>query len=503
LNLAIIIGVEKYESEEYNNLPACSQDAKVVSDVLNNVKKIEDIVFLNNNESANDVKRQISDFIVKYKNKTVEELFFYFTGHGDRFEEEFCYILSDFNNSKRLSTGLKNSELDNWIKALSPKLTIKIVDACFSGTQYIKSESKEEHEFKKSAEKHGLNDIYFWFSSRDNEASFAGQEFSKFTQSILTGITKLKGDVRYREIMDYVADDFSNTSTSKPIFITQSDNTEKFGFVSDETHQIIFDAFGIESPDESIEKKDKPSSDKENIEISFIEKVKAKSKQVCFSEEKLLSFIEEFNTKIKLWSADFQEIYDIAVESDFKISYIPNSKEVGVWLKKNEKIGYFANAIFEIKTFKVEEYKKLPEKPNSIFSRNLVIGDSFRSMYGYDDTKYKLEKVTKSKKHITGFKYTHQVNNRMVHINFMPKLELAEALSLFIVPIYSNSIMTIHFSYEKRKRSDWNNFSHSTCPNWKVLKVDMSSTSPSDSASEYIKNEVEEWGREILNKKIE
>ncbi|MBO2642408.1 caspase family protein [Shewanella algae] len=255
MNLAIIIGVEKYQSSNFDDLLACKNDAKVVSEVLNNVKDIKETLYINDNEAGYEVKRKISDLIEKYKGEVIDELFFYFTGHGDRYEDDFFYLLSDFDLTKRESTGLRNSEVDDWIKTLSPKLCVKVVDACFSGAQYIKSESNTEIELKKSAQKYGLNDIYFWFSSRENQASFAGKEFSRFTESILTGITEHSGDVRYREIMAYVADDFSNKGDSKPIFVTQADNIEKFGHVTKSTHKLIYDAFGIELPDDEATEK--------------------------------------------------------------------------------------------------------------------------------------------------------------------------------------------------------------------------------------------------------
>ncbi|MGX2954469.1 caspase family protein [Shewanella sp. JL219SE-S6] len=246
MNLGIVIGVEKYKSDIFDDLVACKNDAKIFSDVLRNVKDFEEIIYLNENESGTEIKKNIVDFVEKYKDQNVKELIFYFSGHGERFNDDFFYLPSDFDRKKRETTGLRNSELDEWIKTISPKLCVKIVDACFSGTQYIKSESSQEMDLKKSANKYGLNDIYFWFSSRENEVSYAGSEFSRFTESILTSLLDKSGEVRYREVMDAVADDFSNAGSSKPIFVTQSSNIEKFGHISDSTHQLIHSAFGLE-----------------------------------------------------------------------------------------------------------------------------------------------------------------------------------------------------------------------------------------------------------------
>jgi len=153
MNLAIVIGVEKYASKNLDDLSACKNDARVIIDVLNHVKDIEELLYINESEAGYEVKRQISDFVEKYKNHTIDELFFYFSGHGERFDDNFFYILSDFDDKKRETTGLRNSELDIWIKTLSPKLCIKVIDSCFSGTKYIKSNQDIEIDLTKSAKK--------------------------------------------------------------------------------------------------------------------------------------------------------------------------------------------------------------------------------------------------------------------------------------------------------------------------------------------------------------
>ena len=177
MKLAIIIGVAEYDSDNFENLPACKSDAELFKDVLSDVKELDDLLCLNSNPKGYEAKKQLSDFVEKHKGNDVEEFIFYFSGHGNRYEDDFFYILSDFKENKRESTGLRNTELDGLIRTLNPKLTIKIIDACFSGTQYIKSETNTRIDFEKSAKENRLNDIYFWFSSREDQTSLAGDEF--------------------------------------------------------------------------------------------------------------------------------------------------------------------------------------------------------------------------------------------------------------------------------------------------------------------------------------
>jgi len=511
LNLAIIIGVEKYKSSSFDDLLACKNDAEVIGEVLNDVKDIKETLFINDNEAGYEVKRQISDLVEKYKGEEIDELFFYFTGHGDRYDDDFFYLLSDFDLTKRESTGLRNSEVDDWIKTLSPKLCVKVVDACFSGTQYIKSESNTESELKKSAQKYGLNDIYFWFSSRENQTSFAGKEFSRFTESILTGITEHSGDVRYREIMAYVADDFSNNGDSKPIFVTQADNIEKFGYVTNATHKIIYDAFGLDAPDiEASEmalpqKNDTGANVAETIspvkkELSVFELIKVKSDEMCFSEEGLLKFIDSFNENITEWDDDLKVVYEIEAEFDLRIYSIPNRAEIGTWLDKNKSNNYFSEPTYGENTYKVEEYKALPKKTiKNTFERARAMG-----LWGdEDDTEYKLEKVTKTERYIDGFEYTHEAVNRVSKISFKPKVELAQPLSLHIVPIYSNKHIVFHVAYEVLKRSDWKSFSRPKCARWKMIQTNIDSIDAAITVSNKIQIEVKAWIEGLLKKSVE
>jgi len=500
MNLGIIIGVEKYNSDIFDDLPACKNDARVMHDVLLNVKDFEDTIFINEVSSGQETKRKIADFVEKYKDKDVKELVFYFTGHGERYEDDFFYLLSDFERGKRETTGLRNSELDEWIKTLSPKLCVKIVDACFSGTQYIKSESTTEFDLKKSAQKYGLNDIYFWFSSRENEASFAGTEFSKFTESILTAITEQEGDVRYREIMAYVADDFSNAGSSKPIFVTQAGNIERFGNVTKQTHRIIFDAFGIDAPQPNEESgKNISITQNEAPPKSIFDKAIVKSSELCFSEEHLLSFIANFNQEIRSWSSEIEKLYEISTNDQIDCYSVPNAKKIGAWLEKNIENNYFSNPTYDTRKYEAEEYKALPRKP----ARNIASIARLHNigLWGErDDTEYKLETVTKTESFIDGFEYTHSAEKRILQISFTPKIEIVDPICLHLILIYSNKEMAINFSYEFLKRLNWNNYSHPKCAEWKTIKLNINAKNTHISASNHIKKDFEGWLSESLKK---
>lgn len=507
MNVAIVIGVEKYESKNFENLSACKKDAAAIKAVIENVKDLEEILFLGENESASDVKRKISDLVEKYKGKDLQELFFYFSGHGERFEDDFFYVLSDFDPKRKETTGLRNSELDDWIKTLSPKLCIKIIDACFSGTQYIKSEFNAEEELTKSAKKYGLNDVYFWFSSRDSESSYAGTEFSYFTESILTAIYGLEGDVRYREIMAVVADDFANKGGPKPIFATQSDNIEKFGTITKQTHSIISKIFGFSDAQEDQEASTKTAAPlpKEDSIYAKIQKVSAST---CFDEQALIDFVSEFKKEVGNWPGDIKKIYKISLNSDLSPYAVPNQSKIGEWLIGKSEENYFAEATYGTTKYTVEEYKALPKKPSkssdpfALMSASLGALSRWRQ-HEQESTEYKLETVTKTKRYVDGFNYTHSAEDRILRFDFNPIFEIVPPLSIYMVSIYSNRALSIHFSYEMLNRKNWENYSSPVCERWRTIKVGVNGKGAAKAASEHIQKEIIQWLEAELKKRAE
>ena len=505
MKIAIVIGVEKYDSNSFDDLSACKKDAAAIKAVIENVKDLEEILFLGENESASEIKRKISDLVEKYKGEALQELFFYFSGHGERFEDDFFYVLSDFDPKRKETTGLRNSELDDWIKTLSPKLCIKIIDACFSGTQYIKSEFNAEEELKKSAKKYGLNDVYFWFSSRDSESSYAGTEFSYFTESILTAISELEGDVRYREIMAAVADDFADKSGPKPIFATQSDNIEKFGTITKQTHSIINKLFGLpdEQDNQETAAKTQPPAPKEESIYTQVQKI---STSTCYSEQTLIAFINEFKKEIESWPNDIKKIYKISLDADLYPTDIPNTSKIGEWLSNKSEDNYFAAVTHGTKSYTTEEYKALPKKPtkkNNPFSIMDATVSTFSRWRTQEEVEYKLEPVTKTKQYVNGFSYTHSTQNRILKLNFNPNIEIAPPLSVYTVSIYSNRSLSIHFSYETLKRKNWEEYSYPTCEKWRTIKVNVNGKTAAKAAANHIKKEITQWLETELKKRTE
>lgn len=466
MNLAIIIGISAYQHA--TPLKACKNDAILFHDVLKKIKKTDDILFLGDSPQGYVAKKQISDFITKHKEETVDELIFYYTGHGERYGDDFFYLFSDFKEDKKETTGLRNSELDGFFRNISPKLTIKIVDACYSGGVYIKGQPEMQTVLEKSAKENRLKDVYFLYSSRDNEASWADKDYSYFSKSIFKSLIDNDGPIRYRDIMAYIADDSEASGTPKPVFIVQADNTEIFGVSTKEVQEHINSKLCIDD-----ETKDKNHHEASQVEEQkpLLELVKSKSiNEYCTEEEalKTLDLIKSEFGDVNNWPDDIASIFELKNELIANTEIIPNKLELGRWVKKNYPNGYFAKANYETEHFEIEEYKELPQKP--ISKNHLGLSSTIArmsSLFGNNSPEYRLETVEKSRRVIDGYELTHKSDYSAIRIDFIPKYNSLNRYTLYIALIYSRKNIAIHYSYEKLRDFNWEDFSSPQCHTWK------------------------------------
>lgn len=115
MRIAIILGVgvqsirNKLGTLVYRNLPECKNDALLISNIISAIPHYEekDILYINDTGSTTVkyVLDEVDSFLSKYTNENVEELFFYFSGHGDYKDGQFYFVLYDnlVNSSNGLS----------------------------------------------------------------------------------------------------------------------------------------------------------------------------------------------------------------------------------------------------------------------------------------------------------------------------------------------------------------------------------------------------------------
>lgn len=469
MNLAIIIGVSNYDDINYPTLKACDNDISIMKNTLEKLNKYEDICYISNSPKAHEVKQKITEFIKKHKAKTINELFFYFSGHGDRNRDDFFYVLSDFNESKRETTGLRNTELDGLIKNLSPKLTIKIIDACFSGTTYIKSNNDSiEPILKKSAEDNEFQNLYFFYSSNSEEESLANENISFFSESFFKSLLENHGDIRYRDIMAFVADDMNFNKYPEPIFITQANNTEIFGNITDELIAYLNMEFDINPENNELLFEQKDVKENKIQDKSLFELIQEKSENEYCTKEEGFNNIKLLKDcfSVKNWPEDITTIFKIEINE--LEDFIQNKKGIGKWLKENDDEKYFAIPVYEEEIYYQEEYVAIPTKPNALKSIS-----AFNRLYGRNENDYKLEKVEKVRKILKGISFTTEVPFEGIQLKFIPKFNAIEHYCFTIVPIFSRKTLLIFNVIETLEYKGWESIINPSYKNWKVKRLSL------------------------------
>ena len=128
-NTAILIGNAEYRS--LGNLSCCLNDLVVMRELLTATDKYSHIVTIEN-QDADALKSSIRTAITE--NTPLEELFFYYTGHGHQHETDFYLCATDFDRKRPNDTGLSTDDLHTFLRMPRADLVVKVIDACNSGT---------------------------------------------------------------------------------------------------------------------------------------------------------------------------------------------------------------------------------------------------------------------------------------------------------------------------------------------------------------------------------
>ena len=409
MRLGIVLGVSNY-TDPKNNLPACKNDAELMTGILRKSNQYEHILSVIDETKASLIKQRIIKFIEQFRHSEVSEVFFYYTGHGEYFEEEFYYQLGDFSTSRRNQTSLQNSELDNLLRQLSPKLTVKVIDACQSGVPYI----KDFDVFEKYLEngQHGFDRCYFMFSSQRDELSYQDKDLSAFTRAFARALFEFGGStIRYKDIIDSIADHFQQVGDQIPYFVMQAQSTESFINKNDAIEHFLGEQFK-QSP---LEVQDIDSPPKK----SLLDNVKEDANRFCTLDE-LIEVLQHASRVVgnHEFGQDFNSLFKIEVDEIEEIDgyeecHIPNIRSVGLWLDKHEH-EYFAQATW-----------KKGKKKEGVPNKN----------YGLLPFESKTRIITKTISRIVGFELNQIVPIEGIYLQSnpnYPNIEGGVAIFLFV-----------------------------------------------------------------------
>ena len=434
MNIGIVIGVSEYQNS--STLDGCLNDAKAVKQLLDLTNKCEDTLYITENTESSSVKSKIAAFVKKYQNEQIEEVIFYFTGHGLFEDEEFYYVLSDFNSSKKKQTSLENSELDNLLRSLSASLTVKIVDACQSGTRYIKDPDAFEKYLKKSEQ--NFDRCYFFYSSQNDQYSYQNDAVSDFTAGLIkTFIDRPEQEVRYKDIMDSLSDEFSANTKQTPFFVMQGTYTEQFGYVTAE----VADALKL-----SLNVGTDAGGEQEDTHKSLIQLVEEQATLYCTEDEAVTSV-----GNISKWFSSFHlpEIMDKLYTLEINTSSEPNinlSKEyVGKFLSECD-IDYL------VSIEKERRVRKVPKSGGVFLAAAFARGED-------------VPMVEKYYKAVVGATSTVDLPYNHIFIRSVAKYPNINDTGCIVIPYVSQTkiaIFSVFFSYRTRE--------------WDVKEINRSTT---------------------------
>ena len=462
MNIAILIGISEYTNLQ--TLSACKNDVNILNSILSKNEKYDDILFINNETSSRNVKNKVIEFVKKYKDEDINEIFIYFSGHGYFDGEEFYYICSDFDKNKIKQTSFENKEFDSYLKSLNPKLTIKVIDACQSGINYIKDINEIKDFFNKGENK--FNNCYFMYSSYSNQSSYANEKISNFTNDFINSLLHFKNEIRYKDIIDYLSDSFKKESQT-PFFVVQADFTEKFISINEDMEKFILDSIKTNF----IEKQD------EHLDKDLFTLVKSDAENY-FTKEKVLSLLEKLKEKIleyKFHDLEIENYFEI--NSDFYNNYenVPRIGTISNWVNSENKNDFFIKPIFVKRTKKI----RVP-KTGTMYSALVLLGRENDDDYYI--TKEEIIDVPVS------IELTTEMPFNYFNIKTNAKFHNLHNISFFLLPFVS-----------KRKIIFFTTFTIYRNINWDEEKIDYS-TIQWNNEEFNLKNENEIF--EFIDKKI-
>lgn len=429
MRIAIIIGISEFDN--YNNLSGCINDINAINDLLIATKEFDEIKIFENEVRSDKIKSELPKIFSELKGKDIEELFFYFSGHGSFINNEFYYILSDSDENEKRRTSLQNSEIDNMIKSIKPKMVTKVIDACQSGVSYIKGNTNiVEKYYAKTTD--SFEKCYFMHSSMTSQYSYQNNDLSDFTKSILESInTNKKDSIRYKDIIDYVSDEFEKSTEQTPFFITQADHTEKFISASPKVYKALEKYIKKEEKKES-----KPPKENKIEYKSYIDKIK-KDSEIYSSQEETLNLINAIKEQIQNeeLQTEIKEIFELQPSFEYYLRDLPKGSQIARWLESNPN-NFFASADYEKESYQEEE------------TRANLFGGWTELMKGN-------KIVTKYRNVLMGFELSIDLPYKYVVVDFKPLFPNLHQYALLITFLVSKKDIKIFTAFTSYAETDW------------------------------------------------
>lgn len=433
MKLAIILGQSDYQNT--TKLPACKNDLVTMNKIVQARSDFDQILLIDDSiKLASDAKQRLIDFVEIHKNQNIDEVFFYFSGHGDFDGKEFYYIWNDYNQTKKRQTSLQSTEIDELFRQLNPKLLIKVIDACHSGVAYLKDSEIIEKFLTES--KSTFQKCYFFFSSQNDQYSLADSNFSYFSNSFFQSLNQAEGKrLRFKDIIDYISDTFEQSGKQTPFFVTQADFTEIFCVITTQIKEALGVFLAIDSHN-MIE----IGTKKSNL-VNLIMKDAERYVDLATAHECLISALNHIMS-LEL-DEEILECFEKRVEIFEAYDNIPGIKSLAGWLHKN------GTELYADVTYETEKYRERVPK----YTTPASIALRAASMLFDDDSNYKI--VENYRDIPSGFILNIELPHKVIFLTLVSRFPNVLNYSFVLIPILSRT--QIYYFYAKLNyiRTDW------------------------------------------------
>ena len=490
MKIACLLGVSKYKT--INELRSCENDIALMNSVFEATDEYDQILCIDGNQESSKVKQQLVSFFTQYKGQQIDQVLFYYTGHGDFDGKEFSYLLSDYDHSRKKQTAIENTELDNWIRLLNPALTVKIIDACHAGVQYIKDPDAFE-KFLNSTPK-SFNSFYFLFSSLKEQYSYQDERLSAFTKCVVESIFDFAGtEMRFKDVIDYVSDYFAANAKQTPFFITQATNTELFTAIDPSLRERIRGLLSTYCPMPA--PSEKAETDHSITQrVSLLDLVKADSEKYC-SKDEVLDALEHCQAYLaeKKYNDDTYGLYDIEIVSLPSIeSEVPRIVKIGKWLSEN-KNDYFAEP-----TYRQEDYSEEIQVPvKKVDSSYFGIVQSL----AWEKPQYETKTVTRTVNVVRGFRLTQETELSAFRITAKPKFLNLSWHDCHITFVFSKIEIRFFYLFSTFREQNWEKRNRQPEESWRTLVASLKNNTAVDDALRQIIETFENYIMEPIKSK--
>lgn len=501
-NVAIIISVSEYENEQVlSPLPACQRDSDLILAIIRAANKYDDYLLIDNSPYSFEAKQRLTNKISEWQGSQIGEVFFYYSGHGLLCDGEFLFPFRNYHSADKFSSSLRNNELDALLRSLSPSVAVKVIDACHSGTEYIKSEPEIKEAMNTSTP--NFNNLYFFYSSGKEQRSYVDGSYSYFTQSYASSLITQEGrDIRYYDIINHIQGQ-RFPSGQKPFYVIQALATEVFCHVTTELTAAVKEKISACDPENpqnippSPDKEDLPrdeafAEDSPEADGPLMARIRAVSGEYQ-TKEQAINILDLVKTIVEQYqfASTIEQCYRRNLVLSESIPHLSSLRKVAKWLQDFGE-DFFASIAYEEEEYEGYEKVEYVDEPSEFTKK--FLGTS--SLFSPIKKKVKTEPVRKVRNVASGYSLPPGYSFACMHILLEPLYAALPKQDVYVLPILSARKIRLFYKQETRKKVDFDSDITSDLKDWASSE---SFLTPSSHAEDLARDAMRYLERSILS----